>query len=99
MPVVHCGEGLSSSWKTKKDALKWYKEVSPCEGPCPESDDYCYPVASIYRDYSPRAKRYLWFAQVFCVCVHGPEVPLGQGAVVAWAQVPPARKQSSARPK
>ena len=99
MPVIQCGGGLSTSWKTKKQALEWLKLVNewPCAGPCPLSSQPCYRGGSFYRGYSLKTKDYLWFAQVFCVC--GPPQVSEQTTptVVAWTQVRPAQNGGSKR--
>jgi len=95
MPVIKCGEGLSTSWKTKKEALKWANQAAqfPCVGPCPQSDQLCYRGGSLYRGYSAKTKDYRWFVYVFCVCEQAGPVE-GQTAAVAWTQVRPTPKRA-----
>jgi hypothetical protein len=100
MPVIKCGGGVSTSLKTKKEALKWLEMVNkwPCSGPCPLSSQPCYRGGTFYRGYDLKTKDYMWFAQVFCVC-GPPQVSesVGAPAVVAWTQVHPTRKRGSER--
>jgi hypothetical protein len=93
MAVIHCGGGLSTSWKTKAQALKWLKAANkiPCVGPCSEATEPCYRTGSLGQGYPGKGP---WYATVLCPC--GPPQVSGKvGAVIEWIQVRPTRKRAS----
>jgi len=83
--VLRCGSQVSTTWKTKAQALKWLKAMNkvPCLGPCQEATSLC-------------GRGYVWSAIVNCPC--GPPLVSGRGgALTMWTQVRPKRKTRATR--
>jgi hypothetical protein len=96
--VLRCGSQVSTTWKTKAQALKWLKAMNkvPCSGPCREATSLCGRGGFFGKVYDLKTKGYVWSAIVNCPC--GPPLVSGRGgALTMWTQVRPKRKTRATR--
>ena len=93
MTYIPCPGGLATTWKTKKEAVKWLKKVNhwPCGG-----ESHCRGEVPCARGgLLMRMKLvkggYGWVAQEFCICPP-PGPPEGEDAIVVWAPLRESKK-------